>query len=76
MKAFLDGLASVLAALATIAVCGVPSWFTYKAIQADVAPTWAYAAVAALAGVGLIMTFAFVRKAAQGVAPSRERRRR
>ncbi len=76
MKAFLDGTASLLAALATIAICGLPSWFTYKAIEAKVAPWWAWFAVGALAAVGLIMTVAFLRKAAKGVAPSRDRRRR
>ena len=76
MKAFLDGSASVFAAIATLAICGLPSYFTYKAIEANVAPWWAWFAIAALSGVGLIMTFAFLRKAAGGVAPSRERRRR
>ena len=76
MKAFLDGLASALAALATIAVCGLPSYFTYKAIEANVAPWWAWFSIGALSAVGLIMTLAFVRKASQGIAPSRERRRR
>ena len=76
MKAFLDGLASFLAALATIAICGLPSWFTYKAIDANVAPWWAWFAVGALAAVGILLTFAFLRKAVSGVAPSRERKRR
>ena len=76
MKPILDGIASILAALATFAICGGPAWFTYLAIQANIAPWWAWFFIAALAGVGLIMTFAFLRKAAQGVAPSRERRRR
>ncbi|AKS46605.1 hypothetical protein SAMN05444287_1722 [Octadecabacter temperatus] len=76
MKAFLDGTASFLAALATLAICGLPSWFTYKAIEANVAPWWAWFAVAALCGVGILMTFAFLRKAAGGIAPSRERKRR
>jgi predicted FMN-binding regulatory protein PaiB len=76
MKPFLDGTASVLAALATILICGLPCWFTYKAIDAGVAPTWAWAAIAALGGVGVIMTFAFLRKATGGVSPTRERKRR
>ncbi|MGJ8610530.1 MAG: hypothetical protein ACSHWY_05525 [Octadecabacter sp.] len=75
MKPFLDGTASVLAALATLAICGGPAWFTYLAIQATVAPWWAWFFIAALAGVGLLMTVAFLRKAAKGIAPSRERRR-
>ncbi len=76
MKAFLDGTASFLAALATVVICGLPSYFTFKAIEAGLAPTWAWAAVIALAGVGLLMTVAFLSKAVNGVAPSRERRRR
>ena len=76
MKAFLDSTASLIAAIATLAVCGGPVWFTYTAIQANIAPWWAWFFIAALAGVGLIMTFAFLRKAAQGIAPSRDRRRR
>lgn len=76
MKAFVDGFTSFLAALATLAVCGLPSYFTYKAIQANVAPWWAWVSIVALGGVGLLMTVAFLRKAAGGIAPSRERRRR
>jgi hypothetical protein len=75
MKSFLDGTASVLAALLTLAICGGPVYFTYLAIQANAAPQWAYASIAALAGVGLLMTFAFLRKASKGIAPSRDRRR-
>lgn len=76
MKAFIDGTVSGLAALATAIICGLPSYFTYKAIEANVAPWWAWFAIAALAGVGLLMTVAFLGKAFNGIAPSRERRRR
>lgn len=76
MKAFFDGTASVFAALATLAICGGPAYFTYLAIQANVAPQWAWACIAALSAVGLILTFAFLRKASMGIAPSRDRRRR
>lgn len=76
MRKIWDGLLSLLAAIATIAICGLPSWFTYQAIVAKVAPTWAWAAVVALAGVGIIMTLAFLRKAASGISPSRDRPRR
>lgn len=70
-----DGLVSLGAALATVVICGVPVWFTHKAVQADVAPTWVYAPVAGLAFVGVLMTLAFLRKASKGVSPGRERRR-
>jgi len=76
MKHVLDGIASFLAALVTIAICGLPSYFTYRAIEVGAAPTWAWAAIAALAGVGLLMTVAFLSKAMNGIAPSRDRRRR
>lgn len=75
MRALWDGFLSALAALATIALCGVPAWFTHTAVQGGLAPQWAYAAAAGLAGVGLILTLAFGRKALRGVSPSRSRRR-
>lgn len=76
MKPFLDGTASVFAALVTLAICGGAAWFTYLAIQANAAPQWAFLSIAALSAIGLILTFAFLRKAAKGIAPSRDRRRR
>ncbi|MCO4842198.1 MAG: hypothetical protein KC439_04740 [Yoonia sp.] len=76
MRRIWDGFLSFLAAITTVAICGVPTWFTYQAIVAKIAPTWAWAAVIALGGVGMIMTLAFLRKAASGVSPSRERPRR
>lgn len=71
-----DGFLSLLAAIATIALCGVPVWFTYKAIDTGLAPTWVWGPVIGLGFVGLIMIFAFLRKAVGGIAPSRDRRRR
>lgn len=76
MRKLVDGFLSLLAAIATVAICGVPSWFTYQAIIAKVAPTWAWAGVIALGGVGFIMTLTFLRKAFSGVSPSRDRPRR
>ncbi|MDO7557434.1 MAG: hypothetical protein MUR46_06420 [Loktanella sp.] len=76
MRKLVDGFLSLLAAIATVAICGVPSWFTYQAIMAKVAPTWAWAGVIALGGVGFIMTLTFLRKAFSGVSPSRDRPRR
>lgn len=76
MKAFLDGTASVLAALITLVICGGPAWFTYQAIKVNVAPQWAWFSILALTAIGLILIFAFIRKAAKGIAPSRDRRRR
>ncbi|MEN8896111.1 MAG: hypothetical protein ABF248_08485 [Yoonia sp.] len=71
-----DGFLSLLAAAATIMICGIPVWFTYQSISAGTAPTWAWIGVVGLGFVGILMTFSFLRKAADGVSPSRERRRR
>lgn len=71
-----DGVKSIGAAATTVAVTGGPSWFTHLAVQAGAAPLWAYGFVAALVGVGLLMTGAFLRKAFDGVSPGRDRRRR
>jgi protein-S-isoprenylcysteine O-methyltransferase Ste14 len=70
-----DSAISGLAAVAALAICGVPSWFTFRAIQGGLAPTWAYLFVALLAGVGIILAVAFGRKAIEGVGPGRDRRR-
>lgn len=71
----MDGAASFAAALVTCTVCGLPAWFTVVAVRATVAPLWAYAPAATLAVIGLILTFAFLRKGFAGVAPTRQRRR-
>jgi hypothetical protein len=70
-----DGALSGLAAVAALAICGVPSWFTFRAIQGGLAPIWAWAFVALLAAVGIILGVAFGRKAAAGIAPAADRRR-
>jgi len=71
-----DGFLSFLAAAATIVICGIPVWFTYQSISAGAAPAWAWIGVIGLGFVGILMTFSFLRKAADGVSPSRARRRR
>lgn len=76
LKHTLDGAASLGAAAITAAVCGLPCWFTWKAIEAGAAPLWAWAAIAALGFVGLVLFFAFLRKGFAGIAPTRDRRRR
>ena len=70
-----DGAVSGLAAVAALAICGVPSWFTFRAVQGGLAPTWAYGFVAVLAAIGLILGVAFARKAAAGIGPAADRRR-
>ncbi|MDC1380618.1 hypothetical protein N8315_04085 [Octadecabacter sp.] len=70
MKAFLDGLASLLAALATLAICGGPAYFTYQAIQSMIAPAWVWVSVAALAGIGIVLTIAFLRQSSRAANPN------
>lgn len=75
-KNILDGLLSLLAALATLAVFGLPIWATHQAITYGLAPVWVYVAVIGLVFVGGNLAIAFLRKALDGVAPLRERKRR
>ena len=75
MQRFFDRIASVVAARAALAGCGGPVWFTVESVRAGVAPTWAYGFAAALGIIGIILTLAFFRKAVQGVAPTRMRKR-
>lgn len=70
-----DGLLSLLAALATIVIVGVPLWGTHMAIDSALLPVWAYLPMAGLLVVGGIMVIAFLRKASGGVAPLRDRKR-
>lgn len=70
-----DGLASALAALVSAAVTLPPAWFTHLAVRADLARPWAYGPAGLLAVLGLVLTLAFARKAARGIAPSRDRAR-
>lgn len=76
MKAILDGVASFAAALATVVICGFPSWFTFKAIAVGAAPIWAWVSIALLGAIGVLLTVAFLEKAVKGISPSRNRRRR
>ena len=71
-----DGFLSVLSGIAALVICGFPAYFTYLAIRAEIAPTWAYAPMVLLAIVGSILAYAFISKGLKGVSPSRVRRRR
>ena len=70
-----DGFVSGVAAVVALAICGVPAWFTFRAVQGGLAPAWAYGFVAVLAVVGVILGVAFGRKAMAGISPARDRRR-
>jgi len=76
MTEFLDRAASVFAVVLTLLVCGGPAWLSHLAIRGGLAPVWAYVFVVLLVAIGLILAIAFGRKAARGIAPSRQRRRR
>ena len=76
MKHYWDGFLSFLCAVLTAAICGGPTWFTYLAVEAGIAPRWAYGFAGALGALGLLLTFAFLRKARLGISPTRDRRRR
>ena len=70
-----DGFLSLVAAAATAAIVGLPLWAAFKSVQAAVVPGWFWVPMILLAGVGLLMVGAFLRKAGRGVHPLRERRR-
>lgn len=70
-----DGFLSLLAALITAGIVGVPLWGTYLAIQNGLLPGWGWVSLVLLGLVGLVMLLAFLRKASRGVHPMRERRR-
>lgn len=70
-----DGFLSGFCGVITLAVIGVPIWGAVTAVRADLIPTWAWAAIVGLGAVGVVMVYAFFRKAARGVHPLRDRRR-
>lgn len=70
-----DGFLSLLAALITAGIIGVPLWGAFLAVRNDLLPGWSWGPLVALGLVGMIMTLAFLRKAGRGVHPMRERRR-
>ena len=72
----LDGLLSLGAAILSFAIFAVPVWATHQAITYGIVPIWAYAALVGLVYIGGNLTIAFLRKALDGVAPLKERKRR
>ncbi|AXI42827.1 hypothetical protein [Sulfitobacter sp. SK011] len=71
-----DGLLSLGAAILSFAIFAVPVWATHQAITYGIVPIWAYAALVGLVYIGGNLTIAFLRKALDGVAPLKERKRR
>ena len=70
-----DGFLSGLCALVTLGVIGVPLWAAFQAVQAGLVATWVWVPMICLGFIGVVMFFAFLRKAGRGVHPLRERRR-
>lgn len=71
-----DGVLSLGAALVTLALFGLPIWATHQAITYGIVPAWIYVALVGLVYIGGNLTIAFLRKALDGVAPLRDRKRR
>jgi hypothetical protein len=71
-----DGLLSLLAAVLSFVIFALPIWATHQAITYEIVPIWVYLAVVGLVFIGGNLTIAFLRKALDGVAPLRERKRR
>ena len=71
-----DGLLSLIAAVLTFAVFGLPIWATHQAITYGIVPAWVYVAVVGLVFIAGNLGIAFLRKALDGVATLRERKRR
>lgn len=70
-----DGFLSFLAAVATSLIVGTPVWGAVAALRSGLLWTWGWAPVGLLAAAGAVMVMSFLRKAARGVHPLRERRR-
>ena len=75
MIRFWDGFLSGLCALITVGIIGVPLWGAYLAVTGGLIPGWAWVPIVMLGFVGVIMVYAFIRKAGRGVQPLRDRRR-
>lgn len=70
-----DGFLSVIAALLTAAILGVPLWGAFRAVRAELIPLWSWGPMVLLGLAGAIMVASFGRKAIRGVHPMRDRRR-
>ena len=70
-----DGFLSLVAALLTLVLTGVPSWGAFLAVRAELLEWWAWPPLVGLAIVGIMIALSFLRKAGRGVHPLRERPR-
>ncbi|PHQ96402.1 MAG: hypothetical protein COB40_08590 [Marinosulfonomonas sp.] len=76
LRHILDSFLSLVAAILAAAIAFLPAWYAHMAIDSGLASRWIYLAIAGLIFVGCVVSFAFLRKAKDGVSPFRERRRR
>lgn len=75
LRNIFDGLLSLGAAALSFLIFALPVWATHQAIGAGLVSVWVYAALVGLIYIGATLTIAFLRKALDGIAPLRERRR-
>lgn len=75
MNRLWDGFLSIIAACLTASIVGIPVWGAVQAVRAGLLPSWGWAPLVLLGVAGFVMVLSFLRKAARGVHPLRERRR-
>ena len=71
-----DGFLSLLSAIATAIIVGVPTWGCFLAIQAEMLPIWAWGPLALHFVIGGLMVVAFLRKVLNGLHPMHDEPRR
>jgi hypothetical protein len=71
-----DGFLSLLSAIATAAIVGVPTWGCFLAIRAELLPVWAWGPLAFHFVIGGLMVVAFLRKVLNGIHPLYDEPRR
>lgn len=76
MIRFWDGFLSLLSAIATAVIAGVPTYGTFLAIKAEMLPIWAWGPLALHFVIGSLMVVAFLRKVINGIHPMYENPRR
>lgn len=72
----LDGLLSFGAFILTVMIFAAPAWATYVAVSAGLVAAWIYIPLVGVLYVGANLAIAFLRKALDGIAPLRDRKRR
>lgn len=75
MRRIWDGFLSFLSACISLALVGPVIWYAYQAIRAGLAPSWVYAPIVVLSLMLILLFFALLQKALNGISPIRERRR-